>query len=72
MRTLLVVMALVGAAQATEAPMFRQQLIEACDQHTDKGRHKQALACIKKLEKSASSKELRFLFYSRLTSLICS
>lgn len=70
MRTLLVVIALAGSVQATESPQFRRQLIEACDQHTDKGRHKQALACITKLEKSASSKELRFLFYSRVTSLI--
>lgn len=59
-----------GRARATEAPMFRQQAIERCDKLTDQRKFKQSEACIAKLEKSASGKELRFLFYSRLTSLL--
>lgn len=50
--------------------MFRQQAIERCDKLTAQKSFKQAEACIRKLEKSASEKELRVLFYSRLTMLL--
>lgn len=70
MRLWLCFLSLIALAHADEGPPIRRKEIAACNALTDRAQHKQALACIEKLEKNASAPEQYLLFSARLTSLL--